>query len=327
MKIEELVKGKKVLFITTKNIDYIRNTQETDLLRKASARTDLICSEKKSYPARVLEIFFRILWTDKKSYDVIFAGFAPQLILPFIRKKNRRYTIAADFFISVYDTLVCDRKKLKKGGMAARLCHKLDEKTLRKADSVIADTNAHADFFAEEFHCSREKIETLYLRADERIYNKEVQPDRTENRTVVLYFGSVLPLQGVETILEAAKLLKDQKDLLFDIIGPIPETYHKPVQENIVYTEWLQQEDLAKRIAGADLCLAGHFNGTIDKAKRTIPGKAYIYEAMGKKMILGDNPANHELFIEDERHFFVPMGDEKALAECIFHHTEPAEEE
>lgn len=37
--------------------------------------------------------------------------------------------------------------------------------------------------------------------------------------------------------------------------------------------EWLSQQELADEIAGADLCLAGHFNADIDKAKRTIPGR------------------------------------------------------
>ena len=34
-------------------------------------------------------------------------------------------------------------------------------------------------------------------------------------------------------------------------------------------------------------------------------------------MILGDTPANHELFEADERTAFVPLGDAKALAEKI----------
>ena len=36
------LKGKKVLFITTKNSDYIRNTQEIRLLREQAASLDVI---------------------------------------------------------------------------------------------------------------------------------------------------------------------------------------------------------------------------------------------------------------------------------------------
>lgn len=75
---------------------------------------------------------------------------------------------------------------------------------------------------------------------------------------------------------------------------------------------------MAETIAMADLCLAGHFNGSIQKAKRTIPGKAYIYEAMHKPMILGDNKANHERYSEkQEGIYFVEMGSAEKLADLI----------
>ena len=38
---------------------------------------------------------------------------------------------------------------------------------------------------------------------------------------------------------------------------------------------------------------------------------------MKKPMILGENSANHELFREDETHFFVEMGDAGKLADKI----------
>ena len=54
------------------------------------------------------------------------------------------------------------------------------------------------------------------------------------------------------------------------------------------------------------------------KAKRTIPGKAYIYSAMNKPMILGDNEAVRELYSEsDEGIYFTEMGNPQKLAELI----------
>lgn len=68
----------------------------------------------------------------------------------------------------------------------------------------------------------------------------------------------------------------------------------------------------------SDLCLAGHFNAHIKKAKRTIPGKAYIYQAMQKRMILGDNAANRELICEDpDSIYYVEMGSADKLATLI----------
>ena len=191
---------------------------------------------------------------------------------------------------------------------------------MKWSSHVITDTNADARYFIEEFQSDNSKFETLYLEADKSIYYPREQHKREDlkDKFVVLYFGSILPLQGVDVVLDAVKILQNNKDIFFQIIGPIPKKYSKPIQENVEYIDWLSQEELAEHIANADLCLAGHFNGEIDKAKRTIPGKAYIYTAMKKKIILGNNLANRELYKENEENVsFVEMGNAKNLSEKI----------
>lgn len=315
----DLIKKKRVLFVTTKNLDYIRNTQEIKIIREYSEGFQLISSNRKDYLGRITEVYVKLLKYNMKNVDVIFVGFAPQLILPFWNFKFRKKTVVIDFFISVYDTLIHDRKVFKDTSVFARLCHWLDTVTLKRSDHVITDTKADAEYFIKEFHCETDKLETLYLEADSSIYYPRQQHKKPEfiDQYVVLYFGSILPLQGVDIVLDAVRLLKDQKDIYFQIIGPISDKYRKPIQDNVEYIDWLRQETLAEYIANADLCLAGHFNREIDKAKRTIPGKAYIYERMQRPMILGDNEANHELFTEDANHRFVEMGNAEKLSQLI----------
>lgn len=315
----EQVKGKRVLFITTKNIDYIRNTQEVRLLEENAQSVEVLYSSRRKYIGRIVEIWMKLGVRNLEKIDVIFIGFAPQLILPFFKWKVRKKKIIIDFFISVYDTLIHDRKKFKDNGIIAKVCHRIDSVTLKWANHVITDTKADARYFIEEFQSDELKFETLYLEADQTIYYPREQHKREDlkDKFVVLYFGSILPLQGIAIVLEAVKLLKKENDIYFQIIGPIPEKYRKPVQDNVEYIDWLSQEDLAEHIANADLCLAGHFNGEIDKAKRTIPGKAYIYAAMGKKMVLGDNEANRELYTNKKNVLFVKSGDVENVVEVI----------
>lgn len=316
----ELIKNKRVLFITTKNIDYIRNTQEIRIFRKYSENCKMIFSDRKGYIGRIVEVWVKLVKCNTKDIDVVFLGFAPQLVLPFFRWKFRRKDIIIDFFISVYDTLIHDRKKFKDNGIVAKICHGIDSITLKKANYVITDTKADARYFIEEFKSNKAKFEVLYLEADKSIYypREQHKGEDLKDKFVVLYFGSILPLQGVDVVLDAVRLLKDERDIFFQIIGPIPEKYSKPIQGNVEYIDWLRQEELAEHIANADLCLGGHFNGEIGKAKRTIPGKACIYQAMGKRMILGDNEANHELYKENKDNVnFIEMGNGKALAEKI----------
>jgi glycosyltransferase involved in cell wall biosynthesis len=310
------LKNKRVLFITTKNTDYIRNIQEINIIKKNASSYKIIGSPNKSYIIRLISVYFSLIFTKASDYDVIFIGFAPQLIIPLFGHKFSNTFIIEDFFISMYDTLCFDRKKFTPNGFIGGFLHKIDENTLKKANIIICDTNVHGDYFADEFNADRTHIHTLYLKADTQIYHPMniSKPSKYKNQYIVCYFGNVLPLQGIDVILKAFKLLQNNPQIMLICIGPVKS---KIQLKNIEYIDWLPQKKLAKYIAFSDLCLAGHFNSNIEKAKRTIPGKAYIYRAMEKPMILGDNPANHELFSESEMITFVEMGNPKALANAI----------
>ena len=313
------IRKKRVLFVTTKNIDYIRNVQELNFLKQNAARLKVVYSDRKSYTARIFEVWWKLM-VSGRSYDVVFFGFAPQLVAPFFLKYKDKELII-DFFVSVYDTLVNDRKRISVYNPIAWICHWVDGYVIRKADLIITDTKADVEYFIREFHGDRNKFKTVYLEADKTIYYPREQHKRADlaDKFVVLYFGSILPLQGADIVLSAIELLKDKKDIFFQVIGPVSKRYRIPIQDNVEYMDWLGQEELAEYIANADLCLAGHFSSRIDKAKRTIPGKAYIYSAMGKKMVLGDNGANRELFGDSDHVLWTEMGNAKALAKAIMH--------
>lgn len=308
---------KKTLFITTKNLDYLRNTQEINLLKSKDREVDMIGSFSGSYLKRLFTVYRKLLFCRVKDYSEIFIGFAPQLVLPFWAWKFRKKSVVIDFFISMYDTLVFDRKKFRQGSLIGRFLKYLDRKTISLADWIICDTKEHGKYFAEEFGASFQKMHTLYLEADTCIYyprDKKKKGDFFE----VLYFGSILPLQGVDIVLKSAQILRKNREIHFTLIGPIEGSYKKVESDTITYISWLSQEQLADAIAQADLCLAGHFNKEIAKARRTIPGKAYIYRAMEKPMILGENPANRELYSEEmDGIYFVEMGNPQALARKI----------
>jgi len=316
------ISGKNVLFITTKNLDYIRNVQEISLLESHASSYTVIGSYSRHYPLRVLKVFLLLLVKSAHLFDVVLIGFAPQLILPIFYRKFRENDIIIDFFISLYDTFCLDRRKCKPDGIPGRLLHRLDELTLSLADRVICDTDTHGTYFAEEFHLPRGKLRTLYLKADPAVYHpfSAQKPDQPREKSIVLYFGSILPLQGADIVLKAMSLLQEKDDIFFYFIGPVKEKALQalcPKSPNIQYLSWLSQKELAELIGQADLCLAGHFSGSIAKAGRTIPGKAYIYQAMQKPMILGDNPANHEIFAPGPDTVFVEMGNPRALADAI----------
>lgn len=110
----DFLENKKVLFITTKNLDYIRNSQEIALLKGETDALTVIGSPEKSYAKRLAHVWRRLLGVRMKEYDAVFVGFAPQLIVPFWRRLRKK-ELTIDFFISMYDTFVCDREKIQGG--------------------------------------------------------------------------------------------------------------------------------------------------------------------------------------------------------------------
>jgi glycosyltransferase involved in cell wall biosynthesis len=316
---KEIIKDKKILFIATKNKDYLRIKQEITLLKKYAKNVDIIISLNKNYFIRLIYVYWHIICYFK-NYDIVFIGFAPQLLFPFIRWKFRNKTIIIDFFISLYDTFVFDRKKFKNKTLFANFLFWLDKHTIKRSDYVVCDTIEHSKYFIEEFGAKEEKIYILYLNADSRYYYpvKVEKPEFLKNKFTVLYFGSVLPLQGLDIVIEAINQIKDEK-IFFLLIGPLSNKMRNQItNKNIKLIEWISQEELAKYISYSDLCLAGHFASSIKKAKRTIPGKAYIYEAMNKKMVLGDNLANKERYsYHNDNVLFVPMGKADSLRNII----------
>lgn len=324
------VAGKRVLFIATSDAGYIRNSQEIGLLENLAGRLDIIAPQNTNRISptgvmRILSIGLRVIWADFKKYDAIFIGGLPQFIVPIVKMRSRKKALVIDFFISIYDTLVYDRKIISPSNPFSRVLKKLDANALLAADHVIVDTHGDAEFFSRTFGSDRAKMTVLYLEADKKIYHpplKMEKPPELESKFVVFFFGAMNPLQGAEVILESARILEKNGNIIYIIIGPCEKI--KGIDRYLGLTnvrfaaKWLSQAEIADLIAISDVCLAGHFNAAVEKASRVIPGKAFSYMAMERPVIFGDNPANRELFpVEEKGVYFVRMGDPAALADKI----------
>ena len=183
------IKNKRILYAATKNSDYIRLVQEIRLLRENGNTVTVIASSSKRYINRLIYVYRRLIMEKMKDYDMSFIGFAPQLIVPFWGRKLKKKPLVIDFFISVYDTMCFDRKKVRSDSIIGKILKYIDKKTLDPSDIAICDTKMHGKYFCEEFGFPSKKMRVLYLEADKSIYypkflNRDIKARETYKKEI-----------------------------------------------------------------------------------------------------------------------------------------------
>ena len=314
----------RVCYFGSYDAEYARNA----IIRRGLAmagveihecRVDIGISSRQSY---------RELWQLQKklpgSIDAIVVAEINQYQMPLARCVARRIgaRLVFDPFISLYDTRVQDRALVSPYSFKAGGYRVADWAAVNLADAVFSDTEAHLTFF-RQFVGLRRPGFVVPIGANEAVFDAlrfdSVHDDSGEFR--VLFWGKFIPLQGVDTILRAAKLLEREAGLSITLIGSgqmlssAKDLALGLELANVQFPGFVPLAELPKHIALADVCL-GIF-GTTEKALRVVPNKVYEGLAMRKPVITGASPAIEEEF-EPGRHILtVPMGSAEAVAEAV----------
>ena len=311
-----------ILFLCGREADYPLNRFLIESMRQfASVNVLDENGSGSSILKRSLRVFSKALpELLVNHYDLIFVSFYGHfLMLPFSFLHRKKVVFHP--FISTYETLVFDRQKFSAQSLPAKLAFWLDRSACHNASHILLDTQANIDFFSTSFSIPHERFSKILIGSDERIFFPR-PVTRDDNNVVVLYHGSYLPLHGIDVIIQAAHILNDQPDILFRMVGRGPGYEHisslteKLNLKNIEFLESVPFEKLPYTIAGADICLGGHF-GSSDKAARVIAGKTFQDIAMGKPTIVGDTIANRELLKHGYDAWFSKPNDPVSLANGI----------
>lgn len=250
--------------------------------------------------------------------DVYVFGFRSHEIfwafLPGIRTKP----IVFDALMSPYASLSEEHKLGWLGRLLAPLVFYLERSILRRAELVITDTPAHIAYYQQTFGLPSAKLCALPVSAPdvERIASTSSSLDPSFN---VLFFGSFLPLHGVDTIIEAASLLKSL-DIRFDFVGGSAQQVHSACEAagvtNYTHRSWVPFDELISRdIPAAHLCLGGPFGNT-RQARRVITTKTAQCLAARRPTIIGR--IEHDIgFIDKQNCLLVEQADPGVLAEAI----------
>lgn len=284
----------------------------------------------------IVKMLYRLLLTYSKLiskfrrvgyYDALIVGYAGHIDIFLAKALNifRRKPIIFDAFLSLYDTAVMDRKIVSPGSIKAKLLRFIDTWSCKLADAVLLDTPAHVDYFVKEFGLPAEKFYAVPVGSalSEQIHLERSRTSDTVHEYFhVLYFGSYIPLHGVDVIINAAKILQNEKEIVFTLIGKgqLLPAMQQLVSElglkNINFIDrFVEEQELVKYIQHADICL-GIF-GQTEKALRVIPCKVYNCLQLGKPLITSRTEATEGILLDMQNAILSIPGDPNDLAKKI----------
>jgi glycosyltransferase involved in cell wall biosynthesis len=311
----------RVLYFGTYERTYPRNAQVIACLRRAGVDVEerhvsVWEGQEHKWGAgplaavRLARAQARLLRRPEDDFDAVIVGYPGHLDLPAARRAARGKPVVFNPLLSLEDTLVDDRRRFRRASLPARALAAIDRRALRAADLVVADTEANADDLARRAHIPHKKVAVCFVGAEERVF----QPGWARREPfVALFVGKLIPLHGVETVVEAARLAPE---IAFRIVGSGQEESALADRPgNVTWTSWVDYESLPAELHAAG-CALGIF-GTSAKAGRVIPNKVFQALACGTPVITADTPAAHELLADGVSALLVPPADAEALAGAV----------
>ena len=180
-------------------------------------------------------------------------------------------------------------ESLVAGGIKRDSCiykhyYKVSAKIYKECDKILVTSKCFADYFKEKFGIE----DTEYLpQYAEDIFSVGACKKTPDEFTDLMFAGNIGAMQSVETVIDAAAILKDIKNLRFHIVGDGSELAKvKALADglpNVIFYGKKPLEEMPEFYAKADAMLITMKNDGI--ISYTLPGKVQSYLAAAKPII------------------------------------------
>lgn len=305
----------RILYFGTYDPAYSRNRVILRGLRENGV-TVTECNNQSSGLIKYIKLAFQLFFLRGTS-DLVLVGFPGQYSVLLARFFGSA-PIVLDMFTSHYEGYVLDRKTVATRSFMAKWYLWVDRMAVKAADVVLLDTQTHINSVVSVLGIRSTKFHYVFVGTDSGIFTPK---ERGQSDTFVVHFhGNYIPLQGVEYIIKAAHLLKDEQ-IHFRLVGK-GQTYNDNRAlavslglKNINFLSRVPYEELPNLIGNSDVCL-GIF-GTTTKAESVIPNKVYEALACGRAVITAYTPAAREILVHEKNAFLCSAGDPQSLADAI----------
>jgi glycosyltransferase involved in cell wall biosynthesis len=264
-------------------------------------------------------------------YFVPYPAYVDLFLLRLFTPGNGRPPVIIDAFLCLHDTVVGDREMVTADGFAARLVRKLEQQTLINADLVLIDTEQQRQLLIHQYGLKPAAVHVVPVGIDEDVW-RPLPPAAPGEATRVLFWGTFIPLHGVEVIVAAAHILERKCPWFeFMLVGEgqtatqIQDLIEQLGLKSISWHRGLLSGAELQKLVGQSHCVLGIFGESV-KAGNVVPYKACQAMASNRVLITRGGPAMDYLYEEGQGLIRVPAGDPEALADALMtvheQHTE-----
>ncbi len=245
----------------------------------------------------------------------VLVGHPGHFAVPIVRKRFDG-PILLDFFFSLRDTIIGDRKLFRHGGWMDRALTRLDRKACEAADLILVDTPENREFSSSLTGISKDRISFVPIALPHPPEAAVPLPEIKDEAIDILYLGTGVPLHGTETLLSAVSRC-DHARLTF--VGGSEKTRLQAMalgpHRLLSVHSWLNPQGIREVLKRVQV-VAGVF-GTSEKAGRVIPYKLIHGFAAGRVVLTGDTSAVNTLCEPGGDCMTVPVGDPSSLARAL----------
>lgn len=306
----------RILFMSGREASYPRNASILNSLLRLGHEV-----RHSHHPpgARVVSAY-NLARRCRDRVDLIVLGFFGQHLVEVAKRAAPGVPLILDAFISAFDTLVTDRGTLRPGSLSAELLRWYEARAIRIADHIVTDTAAHVQYFQQQFHIDSSRFSVLPVGTNDKLFVPTPYVPSRDRPMQAHFHGEAQRLHGLPTILEAARLLRDEP-IKIRLVGKGNTFEHARrsteghLGVNVEFRPPVPYDQLPRLISEADVCL-GIF-GPTEKARRVVPNKVYEGFACGRPVLTMESDAMAEWFKPGADYIPCKPADAQSLATAL----------
>ena len=261
-------------------------------------------------------------WNEIKKCDVIYVGYPGHLDVfwawPVAKMLNKK--LVFNPLLIIYTGFSKEQGILNKNSFMGIATKYVESLAYNLCDMVFADTLLQKTFLIERLGVKPEKIRVLPLGADDKYYHFTPYSN-LEHKLNVVYYGLYSPIHGVEYIIDAANILKNDHDIIFTFVGngnTFKVNYDRAQKlglKNCIFYENTPLDEHPGIIAKGDIFLG--FLQKHPSVDRIIPNKIYQGMALNKVVLTADAQVTRSLFTHKKNMYLVEPANAEALVQAL----------